>query len=97
MQQPEPRLEFASSSRRDAGKERLAGVDPLVMPLKLAAFTSFIAAMPYLLHQLWGFVAPGLYLREKKFALPLLASSILLFYAGMAFAYFVLFTSRRKA
>ena len=72
----------------------LAAIDvasPFVMPLKLAAFTSFVAAMPYLLHQLWGFVAPGLYLREKKFALPLLASSVLLFYAGMAFAYFVLF------
>ena len=72
----------------------LAAIDvasPFVMPLKLAAFTSFIAAMPYLLHQLWGFVAPGLYLREKKFALPVLASSILLFYAGMSFAYFVLF------
>ena len=72
----------------------MAAIDvasPFVMPLKLAAFTAFIAAMPYLLHQLWGFVAPGLYLREKKFALPLLASSILLFYAGMTFAYFVLF------
>lgn len=72
----------------------LAAIDvasPFVMPLKLAAFTAFIAAIPYLLHQVWGFVAPGLYLREKKFALPLLVSSILLFYAGMAFAYFVLF------
>ena len=72
----------------------MAAIDvasPFVMPLKLAAFTSFIAAMPYLLHQLWGFVAPGLYLREKKFALPLLASSVLLFYLGMAFAYFVMF------
>ena len=72
----------------------LAAIDvasPFVMPLKLAAFTSFIAAMPYVLHQLWGFIAPGLYLREKKFALPLLASSVLLFYAGMAFAYFVMF------
>ena len=72
----------------------MAAIDvasPFVMPLKLAAFTAFIAAMPYLLHQLWGFVAPGLYLREKKFALPFLASSILLFYAGMTFAYFVLF------
>lgn len=72
----------------------LAAIDvasPFVMPVKLAAFTAFIAAMPYLLHQVWGFVAPGLYLREKTFALPLLASSILLFYAGMVFAYFVLF------
>ena len=72
----------------------LAAIDvasPFVMPVKLAAFTAFIAAMPYLLHQVWGFVAPGLYLREKRFAFPLLASSILLFYAGMVFAYFVLF------
>ncbi len=72
----------------------LAAIDvasPFVMPLKLAAFTAFIVAMPYVLHQLWGFVAPGLYLREKKFATPLLASSVLLFYAGMAFAYFVMF------
>ena len=64
---------------------------PFVMPLKLAAFTAFIGAMPYLLHQIWGFVAPGLYLREKKFAFPVLVSSILLFYVGMAFAYFVMF------
>ena len=72
----------------------MAAIDvasPFVMPLKLAAFTAFIAAMPYLLHQIWGFVAPGLYLREKKFALPLLVSSVSLFYAGMAFAYFVMF------
>ena len=72
----------------------LAAIDvasPFVMPLKLAAFTAFIAAMPYVLHQVWGFASPGLYLREKKFALPLLVSSILLFYAGMSFAYFVLF------
>ena len=72
----------------------MAAIDvasPFVMPLKLAVFTAFIAAMPYVLHQLWGFVAPGLYLREKKFAMPLLASSVLLFYAGMAFAYFVMF------
>ena len=72
----------------------MAAIDvasPFVMPLKLAAFTSFIAAMPYLLHQLWGFVAPGLYLREKRFAVPLLVSSTLLFYFGMVFAYFVVF------
>ena len=64
---------------------------PFLTPFKLAAFTSFFAAIPYLLHQAWGFVSPGLYLREKKFALPLLVSSILLFYLGMSFAYFAVF------
>ncbi len=64
---------------------------PFLTPFKLAAFASFFAAIPYLLHQAWGFVAPGLYLREKRFALPLLASSILLFYLGMAFAYYAVF------
>ena len=64
---------------------------PFLTPFKLAAFTSFFAAIPYLLHQAWGFVAPGLYLREKRFALPLLASSIVLFYLGMAFAYYAVF------
>ena len=48
-------------------------------------------AMPYVLYQLWAFVAPGLYRHEKRFALPLLISSIVLFYAGVAFAYFVVF------
>ena len=47
--------------------------------------------MPIVLHQLWAFVAPGLYRKEKRFAFPLLASSIVLFYAGIAFAYFVVF------
>jgi sec-independent protein translocase protein TatC len=47
--------------------------------------------MPYVLFQVWGFVAPGLYKRERRFALPLLVSSILLFYAGIAFAYYIVF------
>jgi sec-independent protein translocase protein TatC len=47
--------------------------------------------MPYVLYQIWAFVAPGLYRKEKRFALPLLATSIFLFYAGVAFAYFVVF------
>jgi sec-independent protein translocase protein TatC len=60
-------------------------------PLKLALMTAVFVAMPYLLHQVWGFVAPGLYRREKRFAGPLLFSSIFLFYAGVVFAYFVVF------
>lgn len=64
---------------------------PFLTPFKLAAFTAFFAAIPYVLHQAWSFVSPGLYLREKKFALPLLVSSILLFYLGMSFAYFAVF------
>jgi sec-independent protein translocase protein TatC len=47
--------------------------------------------MPIILHQIWGFIAPGLYKHEKRIAVPLLVSSIVLFYAGMAFAYFVVF------
>ena len=64
---------------------------PFVTPLKLAMYTSVIAAMPILLHQAWAFVSPGLYLREKRFAVPLLVSSVLLFYLGMSFAYFLVF------
>jgi sec-independent protein translocase protein TatC len=63
-------------------------MSPFIAPLKLAFFTALFAAMPWVL---WAFVAPGLYRKEKRFAVPLLASSIVLFYAGMAFAYFVVF------
>jgi sec-independent protein translocase protein TatC len=64
---------------------------PFLTPFKLAAFTALFVAMPFILHQLWSFVAPGLYLRERRFAMPLLVSSIALFYIGVAFAYFVVF------
>ena len=64
---------------------------PFLTPFKLAIFAAIFAGMPYLLHQIWGFVSPGLYLHEKKFAVPLLVSSILLFYVGVAFAYFAVF------
>lgn len=60
-------------------------------PLKLAFIVALLIAMPYVLYQIWAFVAPGLYRREKRFAVPLLASSIALFYLGCAFAYFVIF------
>lgn len=64
---------------------------PVMAPLKLALLTGLFIAMPYVLYQAWAFVAPGLYRREKRFAIPLMVSSILLFYAGAAFAYFVVF------
>lgn len=60
-------------------------------PFKLTFIVALAVAMPIVLYQVWAFVAPGLYRREKRFAFPLLASSIALFYAGIAFAYFVLF------
>ena len=62
---------------------------PFFAPLKLAFFTALVVTMPWLLYQAWAFVAPGLYKREKKLALPLLVSAVLLFYAGCAFAFFV--------
>jgi len=61
---------------------------PFVTPLKLAFFVALMAAMPWLLYQLWCFVAPGLYRRERRLAVPMLVAALLLFYAGCAFAYF---------
>ncbi len=62
---------------------------PFFAPVKLAFFVALFAAMPWLLYQAWAFVAPGLYQRERKLALPLLASAVALFYSGCAFAFFV--------
>jgi sec-independent protein translocase protein TatC len=64
---------------------------PFLTPFKLVLVVAVFVAMPYLLYQFWAFVAPGLYTHEKRLALPLVASSIVLFYFGMAFAYFVVF------
>ena len=64
---------------------------PFLTPFKTTFFVALFIAMPYVLFQVWQFVAPGLYRREKRFAMPLLISSILLFYVGIAFAYFVVF------
>jgi sec-independent protein translocase protein TatC len=64
---------------------------PLVTPFKLAFYVALIGAMPYVLYQIWAFVAPGLYRHERRFAVPLLISSVLLFYCGIAFAYLVVF------
>ncbi len=62
---------------------------PFLTPLKLSFFVAVLVTMPWLLYQMWAFVAPGLYRHEQKLATPLLASSVLLFYAGCAFAYFI--------
>ncbi|MEE4107997.1 MAG: twin-arginine translocase subunit TatC [Halieaceae bacterium] len=64
---------------------------PFLTPFKLTLFTAVFIAMPYVLYQAWAFVAPGMYRNEKRFAFPVLASSIVLFYLGAAFAYFVVF------
>ncbi len=64
-------------------------VAPFTVPFKLAIVLAIGAAMPFILYQAWAFVAPGLYRHEKKLAVPLLISSILLFYLGAAFAYYV--------
>lgn len=64
---------------------------PFFAPFKLAALAALVVALPWVLYQIWAFVAPGLYMQEQRLVLPLLASSTALFYCGMAFAYFVVF------
>src|ERR1700722_17497979 len=66
-------------------------VASFTVPIKLALLLAVGLAMPYVLFQAWAFVAPGLYKHEKKLAVPLLISSVLLFYMGAAFAYYVVF------
>lgn len=64
---------------------------PFFAPFKLTLILSFFLAIPYVLFQLWAFIAPGLYRNEKQFAIPLFATSVILFYLGVAFTYFVVF------
>jgi len=64
---------------------------PFLIPFKLTLFLALFISIPYVLYQLWSFVAPGLYLHERRLAFPLLVSSTVLFYTGAAFAYFVVF------
>ena len=80
-------------AKMPAGSSMIATslISPFTAPLKLSFFVALFIAMPYVLYQVWAFVAPGLYKREKRFAIPLVVSSIVLFYAGVAFAYFVVF------
>jgi sec-independent protein translocase protein TatC len=69
----------------------LSPVSPLTATIALTFYLALFIAMPVILYQVWAFVAPGLYRKEKRFAFPMLATSIVLFFAGMAFAYFVVF------
>lgn len=64
---------------------------PFLTPFKLTLVAAVFVAIPYILYQVWSFVAPGMYRREKRLAIPLLASSVALFYLGAAFAYYVVF------
>jgi len=64
---------------------------PFLVPFKLVLLLSVLLTIPYLLHQIWAFIAPGLYHHEKRLATPILISSVILFYCGIAFAYFVIF------
>jgi len=69
----------------------LSPVSPLTATIALTFYLAIFISMPVILYQVWAFVAPGLYKKERHFAFPLLATSIVLFFAGMAFAYYVLF------
>lgn len=64
-------------------------IDPVLVPLKLCFMLALFAAMPYILHQAWAFISPGLYQNEIKVTMPILVSSIVLFYCGLAFCYWV--------
>jgi sec-independent protein translocase protein TatC len=83
----EPLREFLPGNQMIA----TAVASPLLTPFKLTFFVALFIAMPVVLYQVWAFVAPGLYKKEKHFAMPLLATSILLFYLGVAFAYYLVF------
>jgi len=66
-------------------------ITPFMVPVKVTMMAAFVVALPVVLYQVWAFVAPGLYRHEQRLALPLIVSSSLLFLAGMAFCYFVVF------
>ena len=66
-------------------------ISPFLVPLKVTLFVSFLLGLPYVLYQAWAFIAPGLYQHEKRLAVPVLASSVGMFFVGMAYCYFVVF------
>ena len=66
-------------------------VGVFMVPMKVALMVAFLVVLPYILYQVWAFVAPGLYVHEKQLALPLVLASVVLFFVGMAFAYFIVF------
>ena len=88
--------EFISLPLRDLLPEGASMIatevaSPFLTPFKLSMLLSLYLVMPYVLFQIWRFIAPGMYLSEQRIAIPILSSSIILFYAGTAFAYFVVF------
>ena len=84
----EPLREFLPSSSTMIATEVTS---PFLTPFKLALVSAMFISMPYTLYQLWAFVAPALYQQEKKVAVPLFCASVILFYTGMAFAYYLVF------
>lgn len=91
-----PLYEYLSQPLRaylPAGASMIATdvASPFLAPFKLAMVLAVFIAIPYILHQIWSFISPGLYSNERKVALPLLVSSIFLFYSGIAFAFYVVF------
>jgi sec-independent protein translocase protein TatC len=66
-------------------------VSPFLVPIKITLLAAFLLVLPFVLYQVWAFVAPGLYSSEKRLVMPLVVSSTMLFYAGMTFCYFVVF------
>ncbi len=66
-------------------------IAPFLVPLKVTLFSAFCLASPYVLYQAWAFIAPGLYQHEKRLALPVIVSSVFMFFAGIAYCYFVVF------
>jgi len=66
-------------------------ISPFLVPLKITVLVGFVAVLPYVLHEAWAFIAPGLYAHEKRLVLPLVVTSFLLFLVGMSFAYFLVF------
>ena len=84
----EPLREFLPSTSTMIATEITS---PFLTPFKLALVSAMFLSMPYILYQLWAFVAPALYRQEKKIALPLFCASVILFYTGMAFAYYLVF------
>jgi sec-independent protein translocase protein TatC len=80
-------------SKLPAGGQMIATAvtTPFFVPMKVAMMAAFIVSLPHTMYQVWGFIAPGLYSHEKKFMIPMIVASSLLFLAGMAFAYFAVF------
>ncbi len=64
---------------------------PFFVPLKVTMMAAFLIALPYILYQIWAFIAPGLYSHEKRLGVPLIIASVILFFCGMSFAYFLVF------